>query len=76
MLQYLELAGRGYDYKGIIAEMKLNPYVAKNLQREVRGFTTQALTKALLDLAQLNIDLRRGGRDYPRLEEIMLTLLG
>ena len=75
MLQYLELAGRGYDYKGIIAEMKLNPYVAKNLQREVRGFTTQYLTKALLDLAQLNIDLRRGGRDYPRLEEIMLILL-
>ena len=46
------------------------------MQREVRGFTTQYLTKALLDLAQLNIDLRRGGRDYPRLEEIMLTLLG
>ena len=75
MLQYLELAEKGFDYKGIVAELKLNPYVAKNLQREVRGFKTQALTKALLDLAQLNIDLRKGGRDYPRLEEIMLQLL-
>lgn len=75
MLQYVELAGRGFDYKGIVAELKLNPYVAKNLQREVRGFTAQALTKALLELAQLNIDLRKGGRDYARLEEILLQLL-
>ena len=75
MLQYLELSGRGFDYKGILAEMKLNPYVAKNLQREARGFTTKSLTHALLDLAQLNIDLRKGGRDYARLEEILLTLL-
>lgn len=76
MLQYLELAGKGYDYKGIVAELKLNPYVAKNLQREVRGFNQKSLTKALLELAQLNIDLRKGGRDYNRLEEIMLSLLG
>ena len=75
MLQYLELSSRGFDYKGIVAELKLNPYVAKNLQREVRGFTAQALTKALLELAQLNIDLRKGGRDYTRLEEILLQLL-
>lgn len=75
MLQYLELSSSGFDYKGIVAELKLNPYVAKNLQREVRGFTAQALTKALLDLAQLNIDLRKGGRDYTRLEEILLQLL-
>ena len=75
MLQYLELSSSGFDYKGIVAELKLNPYIAKNLQREVRGFTAQALTKALLELAQLNIDLRKGGRDYTRLEEILLQLL-
>ena len=75
MLQYLELSGRGFDYKGILAEIKLTPYVAKKLQREARGFTTKSLTHALLDLAQLNIDLRKGGRDYARLEEILLTLL-
>ena len=75
MLQYVELAGRGFDYKGIVAELKLNPYVAKNLQREVHGFTPMALTQAILDLAQLNIDLRKGGRDYTRLEEILLQLL-
>ena len=75
MLQYLELSSNGFDYKGIVAELKLNPYVAKNLQREVRGFTAQALTQALLELAQLNIDLRKGGRDYARLEEILLQLL-
>ena len=75
MLQYLELSSNGFDYKGIVAELKLNPYVAKNLQRELRGFTAQALTKALLELAQLNIDLRKGGRDYTRLEEILLQLL-
>lgn len=75
MLQYLELADKGFDYKGIVAELKLNPYVAKNLQREVRGFKAQGLTQAVLDLAQLNIDLRKGGRDYLRLEEILLKLL-
>ena len=75
MLQYVELAGRCFDYKGIVAELKLNPYVAKNLQREVRGFTPKALTQAILDIAQLNIDLRKGGRDYTRLEEILLQLL-
>ena len=75
MLQYLELSSSGFDYKGIVAELKLSPYIAKNLQREVRGFTAQALTKALLELAQLNIDLRKGGRDYARLEEILLQLL-
>lgn len=75
MLQYLELSSSGFDYKGIVAELKLNPYVAKNLQREVRGFTPMALTQAILDLAQLNIDLRKGGRDYTRLEEILLQLL-
>ena len=75
MLQYLELVGKGFDYKGILAEMKLNPYVAKSLQREVRGFSTKSLTQALLALAQLNIDLRKGGRDYARLEEILVSLL-
>ena len=75
MLQYLELSSSGFDYKGIVAELKLNPYVAKNLQREVRGFTPKALTQAILDIAQLNIDLRKGGRDYTRLEEILLQLL-
>ena len=75
MLQYLELSSSGFDYKGIVAELKLNPYVAKNLQREVRGFTAQALTQALLELAQLNIDLRKGCSDYARLEEILLQLL-
>ena len=45
MLQYVELAGRGFDYKGIVAELKLNPYVAKNLQREVFLFTKNIIQK-------------------------------
>ena len=76
MLQFMELAQKGYDYKGILAELKLNPYVAKNLQQEVRRFNAGELSQALLALAQLNVDLRQGGRDYTRLEEILICLLG
>lgn len=75
MLQFMELAQHGYDYKNIIAEMKLNPYVVKNLQQDVKRFNMQELSQALLALAQLNVDLRSGGRDYARLEEILILLL-
>lgn len=76
MLQFMELRQHGYDLKGVTAELKLHPYAAKKMQEQCRRFQPEALQQALLDLAQLNIDLRRGGRGYTRLEEILLCLIG
>ena len=41
----------------------------------VMGLRFMGMYYALLALAQLNIDLRKGGRDYARLEEILVSLL-
>ncbi len=75
LLQFMELRRQGYDQRGIAAELKLNPYVAKKLAAQCRRFSEASLRRAILQLAELNIELRNGGRDYARLEEILLTLL-
>lgn len=76
MLQFMELRQHGYDLKGATAELKLHPYAAKKMQEQCRRFEPEALRQALAEITQLNIDLRRGGRGYARLEEILLCLIG
>lgn len=75
MLQFMELRRQGYGPKEVAAELKLHPYASKKMQDQCRYFTESKLRTALLDIAQLNVDLRKGGRDYSRLEEILLQLL-
>lgn len=76
LLQFMELRRRGYGSKEVAAELKLHPYAAKKMEAQCRRFTEAELRAALLAIAQLNVDLRKGGRDYSRLEEILLQLLG
>lgn len=45
------------------------------MQEQCRRFSEAKLRDALLELTQLNVDLRRGGREYSILEEILLRLL-
>ena len=75
MLQFMELRRQGYGTKEVAAELKLHPYAAKKMQDQCQHFSESRLQAALLDIAQLNVDLRKGGRDYNRLEEILLQLL-
>lgn len=75
MLQFMELNRQRYDSKTIMANLKLQPFVVKKLQQQTRNFQEEKLKQAIIDIAALNVDLRKGGRDYQRLEEILICLL-
>lgn len=76
MLRVMELHRQGYDQKGIAAELKMHPYGVKMKLEQCRRFTEAELSEAVLAIAELNVQLRQGGRDYARLEEILIRLLG
>jgi len=76
MLQIKEMQEEGRNPKQI--GDALNIRFAGILNRNIaqcRHFTYAELQEALLDIAKLNIDLRNGGRQYERLEEILIRLL-
>ena len=75
LLQFMERRRSGYDMKAITAEMKLHPYAARKMGEQVRRFSEEELRRAVVQLADLNVQLRYGGRDYARLEEILIQLL-
>ncbi len=75
LLRLRELLRQGADKAQIIAALKLHPYVASRLLAQSRRFSENRLKEALLSLARLNIEVRRGGRQYRRLEEILIVLL-
>ena len=66
---------QGYDPKGIAAELKLHPFVVKMTMQQCRHFTEEALLTALMEIGELNKGLRKGGRDFPLFEEILIKLL-
>lgn len=73
--RYLELKNKGYDYKIIMDEMSIkNSYAMNKVAQQARSFDERRVREALLAVDQLNIDIRRGGRDYARLEEILINL--
>ena len=53
----------------------MNPYVVKKNFQASRRFSLVSLKTALNELAQMNIDIRLGGRQFERLEEILVKLL-
>lgn len=75
-LQIKELQRQAYNSKqiGEALNIKFMNILNRNLSQCGR-FSEQDLREALLALSQLNIDLRKGGRDYARLEEILVELL-
>ena len=75
MWRFKELQAQGYGQAQIASELKMAPFAVKKLVGQCRNFTVQGLNDAVLAIAQLNIDLRKCGRQYPRLEEILVQLL-
>ena len=76
VLRYLELKRQGLDQKAIMDAIGVkNPYAYKFLAQDSRRFKEERVRQALLDIADLNSGIRRGGRTYSRLEEILLQLL-
>lgn len=76
VLRYLELRRAGYDGKTLMEELGVrHPYAMKMLTQQSRRFDEGRVRKALLALASLNTNLRRGGRSYEALEEILVALL-
>ena len=47
----------------------------KKMAEQSRRFGLGELERALLELSQLNIEIRYGGRQFEKLEEILIRLL-
>lgn len=75
MLRIKEMLNAGYGETRIAAETGIHPYVIKKNLQACRRFSLKALQTALQDLAEMNIAIRLGGRQYERLEEILIKLL-
>ena len=75
LLRIKEMAEAGYGETRIAAETDMNPYVVKKNYQACRRFSLASLQTALNDLAQMNIEIRQGGRQFERLEEILVKLL-
>lgn len=75
MLVVKELQQKGYSAPQIAAEKGLHPYVANIVTRQVRNFSAAKLKQFLIDIADLNSNIRQGGRQYDLLEEILIKLL-
>lgn len=73
LIRYRELKQKGYANDRIASEMD-KKYGVSGLAREARNFTLPALKEALLAVAALNRDIRKGGRDFDLLEEIIIRL--
>ncbi|MCQ2372614.1 MAG: DNA polymerase III subunit delta [Phascolarctobacterium sp.] len=76
MLQIKELQEEHYNPKQIGEAMgiRFSGILNRNIA-QCRKFTYGELQDALLAMAQLNIDLRSGGRQYSKLKEILVRLL-
>lgn len=75
LLKIKEMASEGYGESRIIAESGMIPFVVKKNFQACRKFSLMSLRVALDELAQMNIAIRQGGRQYERLEEILVKLL-
>ena len=76
LARYFELQRSGYDQRSLMQELGMrHPYAMKMLTQQARRFDERRVREALLAVDQLNIDLRQGGRDFARLEEILIRLL-
>ena len=73
--QVKELMEAGYDKTSITNELKMHPFIAQKTMAQSKFFTTASLQKCLTALAKLNMDLRKGGRRFEQLEEILVVLL-
>lgn len=71
-----ELTAARMSQGEIASELKAAPFAVKKMVEQSRRFAPGVLEKALLELSQLNIEVRYGGRQFAKLEEILIRLLG
>lgn len=75
LLSVKELINQRKSQQLIAGELRLAPYQVKLAMQQCQRFSEAKLRQAFLDVAQVNFDLRNGGRSFTRLEEIFITLL-
>ena len=74
LLQIKELIAAGFNEKDITSNMKLNPYVVKNLMRQARGFDMAMLLSYVKNAIELEEAIKQGNiNDKLALEMLMLT---
>lgn len=74
-LKVKELMERGYNKSLIVSKLKMNPYAAQMTMESALKFSQKKMETALLAITELNMDMRIGGREYSKLEEILIMLL-
>lgn len=74
-LKVKELMERGYNKGLIVSKLKMNPYAAQMTMESAGKFSQMKLERALFEITELNMDMRIGGRQYSKLEEILIMLL-
>ncbi|MEG2764871.1 MAG: DNA polymerase III subunit delta [Acidaminococcaceae bacterium] len=74
LLQVKELVTSGVTKSELASKLKLAPFILQKLLEQSANFSLSSLENCLTALAALNMNLRRGGRQYAKLEEILLTL--
>ena len=63
------------DKEVMARRLRLHPFVVNKAWTAAAHYPHQAVYEAVRDLDQLNIDFRRGGRGFAKLEEIAVSLL-
>ena len=69
-----ELIDAGERKDMIAAILKMHPYAVQLMIATCQHFPLQALKHCLVQLAQINMDMRKGGRQWVCLEETLLEL--
>ena len=73
-LQIKELMSAGFNEKDIASNLKLNPYVVKNLMRQARGFDMALLLSYVKNAIELEEAIKKGNiNEKLALELLMLT---
>lgn len=70
-----EFMEKGYGKDRIAAELHMHPFAVDKTMEGCRRFKLRRLEGCLIALNDLNMQMRNGGRQWPRLEEILVTLL-
>ena len=74
LLQIKELMSAGFNEKEIVSNLKLNPYVVKNLMRQARGFDMALLLSYVKNAIELEEAIKKGNiNEKLALELLMLT---
>jgi DNA polymerase-3 subunit delta len=65
----------GLSKAAMVRRLELHPFLADKVWTAAAHYPYEAVYQAVRDLDRLNIDFRRGGRGFARLEEIAVSLL-